>query len=104
MDSHERSSNRRRLPKQFTTYRTPGVQRPVHPFDSHKSLFTHEIRRESTNHTQGIFRGLTLVARFVRVSAVGLLVWSKAAIIRDTDCVCSGARGFAADVARDSNA
>jgi hypothetical protein len=36
--------NRRRLPKQFTTYRTPGIQRQVHPFDSHNSLFIHEIR------------------------------------------------------------
>src|ERR1700758_4801730 len=41
--------------------------------------------RESTNHTQGIFRGLTVVARFVRVSVVGLLMWSEAAILIATN-------------------
>jgi hypothetical protein len=54
--------------------------RSIHSIRITHCLLTRSAR-ESTNHTQGIFRGLTLVARFVRVSAVGLLVWSEAAIM-----------------------
>jgi hypothetical protein len=39
------------------------MQRRSAIMQSHNSLFSYKILGESTNHTQGIFRGLTLVAR-----------------------------------------